>query len=84
MWSRIFALDNDFYVFSSLEYFKNFSIVVSIVMCIYMMVLERLIEVRELKWFNDKHKRTSFCGFTLFLVLSLGVFKHQTFIYFQF
>ena len=84
MWSKIFARDRDFYVFSQLEYFKNFSIVISVLMCIYMMALERATDP-ELKWFNDKHKADIlFCGFTLFLVLSLGVFKHQTFIYFQF
>ena len=82
--SKIFAADGEFYVFTSLEYFKNFSILISILTCIYMLVVESIVDPK-MSWFDDRSRADMlFCGFTLFLVLSFGVFEHQTFIYFQF
>lgn len=84
MLSKIFARDPNFYAFTPLEYFKTFSIAMSIVLCSYMFIVEYIADPR-LIWFNERHKADMlFCGFTLFLVLSFGVFDHQTFIYFQF
>ena len=81
---RIFSPDKEFYVFNALEYFKTFSILISIVMSAYMFIIEAFTDPKMI-WFNDRQKADiAFCGFTLFLVLSLGVFDHQTFIYFQF
>jgi hypothetical protein len=49
-----------------------------------MFIVEYVVDPR-LMWFNERYKEDMlFCGFTLFLVLSFGVFDHQTFIYFQF
>ena len=82
--SKIFAADKDFSVFIGLEYFKAFSILISLLMIGYMIVIERISDPR-LEWFNDRSTADIlFCGITLFLILSFGVFNHQTFIYFQF
>jgi D-alanyl-lipoteichoic acid acyltransferase DltB (MBOAT superfamily) len=84
MLSRIFAPDREFFVFTPLEYFKNFSIGMSIILCLYMIVIEFIADPK-MNWFDGRYRADIlFCGFTLFLVLSFGVFDHQTFIYFQF
>jgi D-alanyl-lipoteichoic acid acyltransferase DltB (MBOAT superfamily) len=82
--SKIFAADKDFYLFIDLEYFKAFSVLISLLMISYMIVIERITDSR-LEWFKDRSTvDILFCGITLFLILSFGVFNHQTFIYFQF
>jgi D-alanyl-lipoteichoic acid acyltransferase DltB (MBOAT superfamily) len=84
MLSKICAVDPNYHVFVPLEYFKDFSIAISILLCIYMFIIEYVVDPR-MTWFNDKLATDIlFSGFTLFLVLSFGVFDHQTFIYFQF
>jgi alginate O-acetyltransferase complex protein AlgI len=84
MLSKIFARDSAFYAFSELEFFKSFSIMLSVLVCLYVVVIEYIADPR-LYWFNDRLKADiAFCSFTTFLILSFGVFQQQTFIYFQF
>ena len=82
--SRIFSPDRYFYVFNKMEYFKPFSMGISIVMCLYMMMVESVTDPL-LKRFNGGPKvDLLFCAVTLSFILCLGIFKQQTFIYFQF
>ena len=84
MLKRIFAADKDFYAFIQLDFFKTFSIVISILACLYVVIVEGITDP-VLDWFNTRARYDlAFCCLTLFLILSFGVFKQQTFIYFQF
>jgi hypothetical protein len=84
MLSKIVACDKHFYAFSDLEFFGTFSVAVSILACLYVAIIEGLTDP-SLVWFNDRIRSDiAFCCFTVFLILSFGVFQQQTFIYFQF
>ena len=82
--SKIFTADKAFMNFFDLEFFRPFSIILSLLVCAYVFIIESFTDP-HLRWFNDRVKTDiAFCCFTLFLLLSLGVYGHQTFIYFQF
>lgn len=82
--SKIFSPDKAFLTLFDLEFFRPFSIALSVLFCIYVFAVERVTDP-HLRWFNDRVKTDiAFCCFTLFLILSFGVYQHQTFIYFQF
>jgi alginate O-acetyltransferase complex protein AlgI len=82
--TKIFTVDKAFYVFFDLEFFSPFSIILSVMACLYVLATESISDP-HLTWFNNKTKTDiAFCCFTLFLILSFGVYQHQTFIYFQF
>ena len=84
MLSEVFAPDRAYYVFADLEFFKFFSILLSVLVCIYVVLIESITDP-ALLWFNDRVRADiAFCSFTMFLILSFGVFQQQTFIYFQF
>jgi alginate O-acetyltransferase complex protein AlgI len=84
MLSKIVTPDKQFYVFVDLEFFKIFAIMLSVLMWMYVIIIEGITDPCLL-WFNDRTKTDIiFCSFTLFLILSFRVFQQQTFIYFQF
>ncbi|MBS1625221.1 MAG: MBOAT family protein [Bacteroidetes bacterium] len=84
MLSRIVAWDSSFYTFTPLEFFKTFSIVISLLLCAYMFFIEHISDPM-LSWFDDRvGADTIFCSATLLLILCFGVFQEQPFIYFQF
>ena len=82
--SRIFSHDHLFASFNSVKSFGTLSVVASLLACGYMMVIEK-IAPPDLGWFKDKpYLDLAFCIVTIFMIVSLGVFKQQSFIYFQF
>jgi D-alanyl-lipoteichoic acid acyltransferase DltB (MBOAT superfamily) len=82
--SKIFSPDKAFFTLFDMEFFRPFSIALSVLFCAYVFAVERVTDP-HLRWFNDRVKTDiAFCCFTLFLILSFGVYQHQTFIYFQF
>ena len=82
--SKLFSPDSAFFTLFDMEFFRPFSIALSVLFCAYVFAVERVTDP-HLRWFNDRVKTDIvFCCFTLFLILSFGVYQHQTFIYFQF
>jgi len=82
--SRIFYHDSAFMTLFDLEFFRPFSLAISLISCVYVFAVEHYTDP-HLRWFDDRMKTDiAFCCLTLFLILSFGVYQHQTFIYFQF
>jgi hypothetical protein len=82
--SRIFSADRSFYIFNSLEFFKAFSIAISLISCTYVALVEWFADPR-LTWFDSRPVADGiFCSITLIMILCFGVFQQQSFIYFQF
>lgn len=82
--SRIITPDKAFSVFTPLEFFGSFSVAISLVLCIYMMMIERITDP-VLSWFDTRATADAiFCTVTLVLIACFGVFQEQPFIYFQF
>jgi D-alanyl-lipoteichoic acid acyltransferase DltB (MBOAT superfamily) len=81
---RIFSADPAYHLYVPLDYFPVFSILISVLMIAYMLVVESFTDPR-MAWFEGRLRADIlFSGITLFLLLSLGFFDHQRFIYFQF
>lgn len=66
------------------EDFGNISILISVIMVAYFMIVERYTHPKETGSFTSVNKEIMFAVFNLTLILIFGSFNQQTFIYFQF
>lgn len=81
---KIFTHDAAYLTFKAVKSFGSLSFAVGILSTLFLLALDRFINP-ELDWFNKKPVADfAFCTFILLMIVSLGVFGQQSFIYFQF
>lgn len=82
--TRIFSYDSQFMLFGPVKYFGSLSLLISIIAIGYMIWVEKITNP-QLDWFENKPRwDLAFSIVTLLFIVAFGVFKDQSFIYFQF
>jgi D-alanyl-lipoteichoic acid acyltransferase DltB (MBOAT superfamily) len=81
---KIFTPETGYFALKTVKSFGSLSLLTALASIVFLLFLDRKLEP-ELLWFNDKPKLDfAICTFLLLMVVCLGVFSKQSFIYFQF